>query len=183
VGAFLLAGNENYSALATALVTIAVIIFGETIPKITAKKGANRIAMQDAYPLRGLMILFWLPVRAVVGLVNLILKPFPGEKAEEEPEEKVEELTTLIDTAEDESVIDENESEFSVYPNPVNSTLFVNSGNAEFSYEMYNGMGQKVANGQANGNAQISVSGLNKGVYFLRLTSGTQVRIEKVVVE
>ena len=109
--AFLLAGNENYSALATALVTIAVIIFGETIPKITAKKGANRVAMQDAYPLRGLMILFWLPVRAVVGLVNLILKPFPGEKAEEEPEEKVEELTTLIDTAEDESVIDENESE------------------------------------------------------------------------
>ena len=79
--------------------------------------------------------------------------------------------------------IGENEAEFSIYPNPVNSTLFVNSGNAEFSYEMYNGMGQKVANGQANGNAQISVSGLNKGVYFLRLTSGTQVRIEKVVVE
>ena len=70
----------------------------------------------------------------------------------------------------------------SIYPNPVNNTLFV-SGSSEFSYEMYNGMGQKVANGQANGNAQISVSGMNKGVYFLRLTSGTQVRMEKVVVE
>ena len=44
-------------------------------------------------------------------------------------------------------------------------------------------MGQKVANGQANGNTQINVSGLNKGIYFLRLTSGTQVRIEKIVVE
>lgn len=71
----------------------------------------------------------------------------------------------------------------SIYPNPVNSTLFVNCGNAEFSYEMFNGMGQRVANGSAAGDAQISVSGMNKGVYFLRLTSGTQVRMEKVVVE
>ena len=71
----------------------------------------------------------------------------------------------------------------SIYPNPVSSTLFVNCGNAEFSYEMFNGMGQKVANGTVSGNAQISVNGMNKGVYFLRLTSGTQVRMEKVVVE
>ena len=46
-----------------------------------------------------------------------------------------------------------------------------------------NGMGQKVANGTVTGNAQISVSGMTKGVYVLRLTSGTQVRMEKVVVE
>ena len=71
----------------------------------------------------------------------------------------------------------------SIYPNPVSNTLFVNCGNTEFSYEMYNGMGQKVANGIATGNAQISVNDMNKGVYFLRLTSGTQVRMEKVVVE
>ncbi len=79
--------------------------------------------------------------------------------------------------------ITENEAEFAIYPNPVNNTLFVNSGNAEFSYEMFNGMGQKVANGNATGNTQINVSGMTKGVYFLRLTTGTQVRMEKVVVE
>ena len=71
----------------------------------------------------------------------------------------------------------------SIYPNPVNNILYVNCGNAEFNYEMFNGMGQKVANGITSGNAQISVSGMNKGVYFLRLTSGTQVRMEKIVVE
>ena len=70
-----------------------------------------------------------------------------------------------------------------IYPNPVSGTLFVNCGNAEFSYEMFNGMGQKVANGQVTGNAQINVSDMNKGIYFIRLTSGTQVRMEKVVVE
>ena len=79
--------------------------------------------------------------------------------------------------------INENEVEFAIYPNPVNNTLFVNGGDAEYSYEMFNGMGQKVAEGKATGNTQISVSSMAKGVYFLRLTSGTQVRIEKVVVE
>ena len=79
--------------------------------------------------------------------------------------------------------IDETETEFAIYPNPVNNTLFINSGNAEYSYEMYNGMGQKVAEGNATGNTQINVNDMMKGVYFLRLTTGTQVRVEKVVVE
>ena len=61
--------------------------------------------------------------------------------------------------------------------------MFINGGNAEYSYEMYNGMGQKVASGNATGNTQISVNDMMKGVYFLRLTTGTQVRVEKVVVE
>ncbi len=79
--------------------------------------------------------------------------------------------------------IDEVETEFAIYPNPVNNTLFINGGNAVYSYEMYNGMGQKVASGNATGNTQINVNDMMKGVYFLRLTTGTQVRVEKVVVE
>ena len=79
--------------------------------------------------------------------------------------------------------ISENEVEFSIYPNPVNSTLTINGGAAEYSYAMFNGMGQMVANGKAQGTEQINVSEMTKGVYFLRLTTGTQVRIEKVVVE
>ena len=77
----------------------------------------------------------------------------------------------------------ENEAEFAIYPNPVNNTLYVSSGNTDFSYEMFNGMGQKVASGNATGNAQINVNDMTKGIYFLRLTTGTQVRMEKVVVE
>ena len=79
--------------------------------------------------------------------------------------------------------VDDNMSEFSIYPNPVNGTLFVNGGNAEYSYTMYNGMGQVVANGTAKGTEQISVENLTNGVYFLRLTTGTQVLVEKVVVK
>jgi hypothetical protein len=79
--------------------------------------------------------------------------------------------------------IDENETEFAIYPNPVNNILYINGGNAEYSYMMYNGMGQVVANGNAKGTEQISVDGMSKGIYFLRLTTGTQVLVEKVVVK
>ena len=79
--------------------------------------------------------------------------------------------------------VEESETMFSIFPNPVNNTLNINGGNAEYSYVMYNGMGQMVANGTARGTEQINVSDMAKGVYFLRLTSGTQVRVEKVVVE
>ena len=79
--------------------------------------------------------------------------------------------------------IEENETEFTIYPNPVNNTLNINGGNAEFSYVMFNGMGQMVANGKAQGAEQINVSDMAKGVYFLRITTGTQTRVEKIVVE
>ena len=79
--------------------------------------------------------------------------------------------------------VEESETVFSIYPNPVNNMLYINGGNAEYSYVMYNGMGQMVAKGTARGTEQISVSGMTKGVYFLHLTSGMQMRVEKVVVE
>ena len=79
--------------------------------------------------------------------------------------------------------IDETANEFVIYPNPTNSMLYINCGNAEYSYVMYNGMGQVVASGNAQGTEQINVSDMTQGVYFLRLTSGTQVRVEKVVVK
>ena len=79
--------------------------------------------------------------------------------------------------------IEENEAEFAVYPNPASNTLHVNGGNAEYTYEMFNGMGQMVAKGSGQGTTEINVNGLTKGVYFLRLTSGTQACMEKVVVE
>ena len=79
--------------------------------------------------------------------------------------------------------IEENETVFAIYPNPVNNGLYINGGNTEYSYMMYNSVGQVVANGNAKGTEQISVDGMTKGIYFLRITSGTQVLVEKVVVK
>ena len=79
--------------------------------------------------------------------------------------------------------LEENLDEVNIYPNPVSNTLYISAGNTEIAYAMYNDMGQMVANGNAQGIVEINVDGMAKGVYFLRLTTGAQVRIEKVVVK
>ena len=106
----LLFGGDEYAWAATAILTVLVIIFGETIPKITAKKAANTLSLRYAYAVRAMMIVLKPLVWLVVGLVHLITG---REKAEEETdsEEAVEELQSIIETAEDEAVIDEDQSE------------------------------------------------------------------------
>ncbi len=79
--------------------------------------------------------------------------------------------------------VEENDNAIRIYPNPVNNILYINGGNTEYSYVLYNGMGQAVANGIANGTQQINVSSMAKGIYFLHINNGSQMSIRKVVVE
>lgn len=102
--------SEKYTWISTLLITIAVIIFGETIPKITAKKNATRFAMALARPLRLLMIILKPVTFVVVGLVNLITRLLP-DLVVDDSEIALAELHTMIDMAENEDVIDENASE------------------------------------------------------------------------
>jgi putative hemolysin len=106
----IVAFSEEYAWLSTVIVTVAVIIFGETMPKIIAKKNANRLSIAFA-PLVHLLSLILTPVvLLVVGIVHLVTKPLRGEESEDE-EAAVEELQSIIETAEDEDVIDEDRSE------------------------------------------------------------------------
>ena len=61
--------------------------------------------------------------------------------------------------------------------------LNIAAGNNSFEYSLLNGMGQEVAKGTAQGSQQLHVGDMAKGVYFLRLTSGSQVSVQKIVVE
>lgn len=111
VAAILVAGEE-WTWLATVIVTLLVIVFGETMPKIIAKKNANRLALGFAYIVRALMILLKPVVFAVVGLARLVTLPMRGEKQDENGTgDAVEELQSIIETAEDEAVLDEDRSE------------------------------------------------------------------------
>ena len=53
----LLTGEDSLTWLGTLILTLVIIIFGESIPKICAKKSANRLALRFAYALRFLMLL------------------------------------------------------------------------------------------------------------------------------
>ena len=102
--------SEKYAWLSTLIITVTVIIFGETIPKITAKKNATRFARSFARPVRFLMILFRPVTFVVVGLVNLITGLLPDVE-EDDSDAAIEELHTMIDMAENEDVLDEDASE------------------------------------------------------------------------
>ena len=107
----LLLGSDDYAWLATTVLTILVIIFGETMPKIIAKKNANSVSERHAYPVRFLTIILKPLIWLVVKLIELITLPLPERKIEDSPEEAVEELQSIIETAEDEDVLDEDQSE------------------------------------------------------------------------
>ena len=102
---------EEYTWLATVICTVLVIIFGETMPKIVAKKNANRLSTAVAWPLRFLSIILTPIIFIVVGIVHLLTLPLKGEKSEDDAEAAVEELQNMIETAEEEAVLDEDQSE------------------------------------------------------------------------
>lgn len=100
------------ATIATVAVTIIVIICGETAPKIIAKKNATRLSLVVAGPIRALAFLLtplvWCAVRLTEAIVSLLPESGTDEDAQEAA---VEELQSIIETAEDEDVIDEERSE------------------------------------------------------------------------
>lgn len=105
-----LVNDENLaSVISTAVMTVLVLIFGESIPKMIAKKIPAEVAQFAAIPIRALMLitlpLVW-PVTALAGRMAKI-------GGAEQPEATVteDELASIIETVEDEGVIDEDQGE------------------------------------------------------------------------
>ena len=107
----LLTGSDELSWVGTIAITVLVIIFGETVPKITAKKNANRLALAFTGPIRTIGIIFKPIVKLTVGLVHLLTDHMKAEKQDEQEDESVEELHQIIETAEDEGILDSDRTE------------------------------------------------------------------------
>lgn len=106
----MITGTEDYAWLATLILTLLVIIFGETMPKITTKKNPNTVAVRHAVAVRFMMIILWPLIWLVVKIIHLITFKLPVQN-QGGPEEAVEELQSIIETAEVEDVLDEDQSE------------------------------------------------------------------------
>ena len=104
------AGEALASAASTAVLTIIVLIFGEIIPKILAKKRANGICKAVAWPLQILTYVLFPVVFIVMLLMNLLRKTW-GKDSDDSPEFTEDELSSIIDTVEKEGVIDEDQSD------------------------------------------------------------------------
>lgn len=82
--------------------------------------------------------------------------------------------------------IADEEAIFEIFPNPVSDVLYVNYSDfqSNVSIELYDALGKLVVNQQLN-NQQISVdlSGLQNGLYFIKLMNGNQVLNTRKVIK
>ena len=101
-----LMGDEG-AWLATGLMTVIILTFGEIIPKILASRRWQAFTCLSAPPLRGLMVVLW-------PLVWLIEKGLNGvsvlwrSQQNRGPAYTEDDLETMLDAAEDEGVVDED---------------------------------------------------------------------------
>lgn len=102
--------DEMASSIVTVVMTAIILIVGEITPKMIARRISEPFAKMAAYPLLILMILFF-PVVLVTSAIVRLLSYIWKKKDEQDVTITEEELENLLDTAEDEGVIDENETE------------------------------------------------------------------------
>ena len=101
--------DETASTIVTLVMTVLILIIGEITPKMVARRCSEAIAKLAAWPLLVLMILFFPVVWISTGIVNLF--SLLWKKDTQSVTITEEELENLLDTAEDEGVIDESETE------------------------------------------------------------------------
>ena len=100
--------GDTINIICTVYVTVVVFIFGEMIPKSLAGDRSESMGLLFALPLRLLMKLFT-PIVAVFSLLNKLVSRF--FKGEEEPSITEDELYDIIETVEEEGVVDEEQSD------------------------------------------------------------------------
>ena len=101
--------DQTASTIVTLVMTVLILIIGEITPKMVARRCSETIAKIAAWPLLILMILFFPVVWISTGIVNLF--SILWKKDAQAVTITEEELENLLDTAEDEGVIDESETE------------------------------------------------------------------------
>ena len=102
--------EDMVSSAVTMVMTVLILIIGEITPKMIARRCSEKFAKLAAFPLIVLMVVFF-PAVWVTGLVVKLFSLMWRKKDDQEITITEEEFETILDTAEDAGVIDENETE------------------------------------------------------------------------
>ncbi len=102
--------DEEASSIVTVVMTAVILIVGEITPKMIARRCSEGFARMAAYPLLVLMVLFFPVVLLTSGIVKVFSKLWERRDGRQVTITE-EEFESILDTAEDEGVIDENETE------------------------------------------------------------------------
>ena len=99
------------STMATVVITVVVLIFGECVPKSLAKENPEKYAMAILPLIKFFKLLLWLPATMLLGVKRLMgLLQRSGDK-EESSMITEDEIITFVEEAELEGTINEQESE------------------------------------------------------------------------
>ena len=102
--------KNNATLFATLIMTIILLIFGEIIPKIIAKNDADAYLTKFSILVKLLIVISTPLVWVSVNTVKLFAKLFIKRTNEEQVSVTEDELVSIIETIEDEGVIDESHS-------------------------------------------------------------------------
>ena len=99
------------STIATILVTVVILIFGEILPKVLAKRNADTVVRVIAIPTRILTIILSPFVFVVMLMLTVLRKIWGKDHKDDDPTVTEEDLVTIIDTIEEEGLINEEQGE------------------------------------------------------------------------
>lgn len=99
------------STIATIVVTVIILIFGEILPKVISKQNADTVVKWIAFPTRVLTVILSPFVFITMGILAGLRKLWGSDRGEDDPTVTEEELVSIIDTVEEEGVIDEDQGE------------------------------------------------------------------------
>lgn len=95
--------------IATGLMTLMVLVFGEVTPKSLAANNAEKIALKVARPLDLLSKIF-LPVTIILmGITRIFVRLFGGDPDEDKPFVTEEDLRTMVEVGHEEGVLQSEE--------------------------------------------------------------------------
>ncbi len=99
------------STITTILITIIILIFGEIIPKVLAKQNADIVVRIVAVPTKILTIILSPFVFVIMALLFVLRKVWGKDHKSDDPTVTEEELVTIIDTIEEEGLINEEQGD------------------------------------------------------------------------
>jgi putative hemolysin len=97
--------------IATAVMTVLVIIFGEITPKSLAAQNSESISLKVSKPISILIILLKPVVTITTYIANGIIKLLGGKTNKNQPYITEDELRTIVDVSEEEGVLEVEEKE------------------------------------------------------------------------
>ena len=106
--------NANSELSATIIefaILFLLLVFGEIMPKVIGKAFSYKISKNVSYFIRGCKFVFFPFVKATMGIAHLVTRPIYKNKTIEDDVLSDEELAQMVNTIEEEGIIDEDQRE------------------------------------------------------------------------